>query len=84
MDGIAFGVIITGASVWACSVLGVLALGIAARRNDPRVVVDDPWERPEIAARWREYEHPVDSTEKAVPAQSTGRSTGRSHPRSAA
>jgi hypothetical protein len=80
MDGMAFGIVITGATVWACSVLGVLALGIAARRNDPRVVVDDPWERPEIAARWRQYEHPVDPTEKAP----TARSTGRSHPRSAA
>jgi hypothetical protein len=80
MDGIAFGIVITGATVWAGSVLGVLVMGIAARRNDPRVVVDDPWEQPEIATRWRQYEHPVDSTEKAP----TAGSTHRSHPRSAA
>ena len=49
MNGIAFGVIITGATVWAASTLGVLALGLAARRKDPRVVIDDPWERPEVS-----------------------------------
>jgi hypothetical protein len=80
MDGIAFGIVITGATLWAGSVLGVLLLGIAARRNDPRVVVDDPWERPDVAARWRAYERSVDSTEK----DPAGRSTRRSNPRSAA
>jgi hypothetical protein len=78
---IAFSVIVTGATIWAASVLGVLVLGIAARRNDPRIVVDDPWERPEIAARWQEHA-------QGEPAEGTGRAadpaTGRSNPRSAA
>lgn len=83
MDGIAFGVIITGGMVWAVSTLGVLVLGLAARRNDPRVVTDDPWERPEIAARWREYERRAGaaSPTKAVP---QGSQQSRSHGRSAA
>jgi hypothetical protein len=80
MDGIAFGIVITGATMWAVSVLGVLAMGIVARRNDPRIIVDDPWERPEVAASWRQYEHRASST-GSVPAAG---STRRSHPRSAA
>ena len=79
---IAFGVIITGATVWAVSVLGVLVLGIAARRNDPRVVVDDPWERPEIAARWHEHTRAEGSA--GASGQASRPAPDRSHPRSAA
>jgi hypothetical protein len=92
---IAFSVIATGATVWAASVLGVLVLGIAARRNDPRVVVDDPWERPEIAARWEERAHPdgpddlddiADSVDPAAgrPPRAGDPASRRSNPRSAA
>jgi hypothetical protein len=79
---IAFSVIITGATVWAVSVLGVLVLGIAAHRNDPRVVGDDPWERPEIAARWHEHTRAAGSAD--APARPSKPAPGRSHPRSAA
>jgi hypothetical protein len=78
MDGITFGIVITGATIWAGSVLGVLAMGIAARRKNPRVVVDDPWEQPDVAAGWRRYERRDDSTEEVPAAESTSRSQTRS------
>ena len=68
MNDIAFGVIITGATVWAASTLGVLALGLAARRKDPRVVIDDPWERPEVRAQWRKLALEADEAEDSAPA----------------
>jgi hypothetical protein len=78
MNGIAFGVIITGATIWAVSTLGVMTLGLAARRKDPRIVMDDPWEQPEVAARWRELERSADLAEEASPARPKGPSVPRS------
>jgi hypothetical protein len=81
---IAFSVVVTGATIWAASVLGVLVLGIAARRNDPRVVVDDPWERPDVAARWQEHVRREGEAEGEGTGRGAGPATGRKNPRSAA
>lgn len=75
MNDIAFGVIITGATVWSVSTLGVLVLGLAARRRDPRIVVDDPWERPEVRAQWRRLALSEDEHEE------TGRPAAKSRSR---
>jgi hypothetical protein len=72
MNDIAFGVIITGATVWAASTLGVLALGLAARRRDPRIVMDDPWERPEVRAQWRKLALSAEDGEETAPTTKGG------------
>ncbi len=89
MNAIAFSVIMTGATVWAISTLTVMTLGLAAHRKDSRVVVDDPWEQPGVAARWRELELAAGDVGGATPTRQvrpTGptRPKGPSQPRSAA
>jgi hypothetical protein len=72
MNDIAFGVIITGATVWAASTVGVLVLGLAAHRKDPRVVIDDPWERPEVRAQWRRLALESDEAEERAASTKSG------------
>ena len=72
MNDIASSVIITGATIWAASTLGVLVLGLAARRKNPRVIIDDPWERPEVRAQWRRLALESDEAEERAASTRSG------------
>jgi hypothetical protein len=52
MSGFAWLLLAGVAFIWLACTAIVATLGVAAHRNDPRVVIPDPYERPSNALAW--------------------------------
>jgi hypothetical protein len=68
MASILWIVVIAVACVWVASAAAVAVLAVGAHRGDPRVVMDDPWERQHDFSRWEhEMSWPGPRVERIAP-----------------